>query len=54
MVNYSNNLTEVHRSQVSEKEISISFRFGDENSVKNCEKIWYKEYHDKDWSSIKI
>ena len=35
MVNYSNNLTEGHRSQVSEKESSISFRFGDENSVKS-------------------
>lgn len=35
MVNYSNNLTEVYRSQVSEKESSISFRFGDENSVKS-------------------
>ena len=36
--NYLDTLTEVDRSQVSEKESTTSFRFGDENSVKS-EKI---------------
>ena len=33
--NYLNTLTEVDRSQVSEKESTTSFRFGDGNSVKS-------------------